>query len=141
VKGFRKFLNTEWFDGTKNCPVGRFKGIVMDKIGLWLLLLLLALLGWLVDGRGILVGVGIIAADVVQHALFSFGMKRYTPGLVTCVLYVVCIAYVLRQPSASRLADDVSAWAALAVGGAFIGGNYMSARRKMRRGDCGKAAA
>jgi len=139
VKGFRPFLNTEWFDGTKNCPVGRFKGIVIDKIGLWLFLALLAFLGWLVDGRWILVGVGVVAADIVQHALFSLRMKRYTPGLATCVLYVIYLAYVLRQVSVSRLAGDVLALAALAMGGAFIGGNYVSARHKLRRGDCRKA--
>lgn len=141
VTGFRRFLNTEWFDGTKNCPVGRLKGIVIDKIGLWLLLALLALLGLLVDGRWILVGVGVITADVVQHALFSLGMKRYTPGLATCVLYILYIAYFRGRVSVPRLTDDVWAWAAMAAGAAFIGGNYLAARHKVRRGDCRTAAA
>ena len=141
VKGFRTFLNTAWFDGTKNCPVGRLKGLLIDKIGLWLFLALLALLGSLFDGRWILVGLGIVTADIVQHALFSLGMKRYTPGLATCALYLVYIAYFLAQCPVPGLADDVWAWAAMAAGAAFIGGNYLSASHKVRRGDCGKAAA
>ena len=141
VKDFRRFLNTEWFHGTKNCPVGRLKGILIDKIGLWLFLAFLALLGSLFDGRWILVGVGIVTADIVQHALFSLGMKRYTPGLATCVLYLLFIAYFLAHAPVPSLANDVWAWAAMAAGAAFIGSNYLAASRKVRRGDCGRATA
>ena len=38
VKDFRAFFNTEWFDGNENCPVSRFKGLYVDKIGLFLIL-------------------------------------------------------------------------------------------------------
>lgn len=137
VKGFRAFLNTRWFDGSQDCPVSRFKGLFIDKIGLFAVLAGSALLGALVDPRWILIGVGILATDALQHLLFSAKTRRYTPGFATTFLYLAFLLYfVLLGPLRNVGALDSSAWAALGVGAVFIPGNYVIAASKVRRGDC-----
>jgi hypothetical protein len=36
VADFRSFFNMQWFAGNQDCPVTPFKGLVVDKIGLFL---------------------------------------------------------------------------------------------------------
>ncbi|MFQ5616468.1 MAG: HXXEE domain-containing protein [bacterium] len=141
VKGFRSFFNTVWFNGNKNCPVGRIKGVLVDKIGLFLLLAALALTGAWVDGRWILIAVGILTADLLQHALFSISKKNYTPGVATSFLYLVYVVYFFSLDELQIPVDDLWAGIAMAVGAAFIGANYLAARRKVRLGRCQEAGA
>lgn len=129
VKGFRGFFNTEWFNGNADCPVGRAKGLFVDQIGLFLVL---AVLAWLGD-RWIIIAVGILAADVAQHALFSFAKKRYTPGVATSVLYLGYVIYIFAAGGVRLTGLD---WLALAAGGTFIAGNYLLASWKVRSGQC-----
>lgn len=141
VAGFRRFLNTEWFAGNENCPVTRRKGLLMDKIGLFVALTGLAIAGVLVDPLWILVAVGFIAADLVQHASFSVAKRGYTPGVATSALYLAYIVYFFSHAELRSLLNDLLAWVALVAGAAGIVINYGLAWRKVRRGDCRLAIA
>jgi Protein of unknown function with HXXEE motif len=141
VAGFRRFFNTQWFAGTEDCPVGRFKGLVVDKIGLFLFLALLAISGASRDARWIFIAIGIITADLAQHATFSIKTKGYTPGVATSAAYFVYVVYFFSRPEIQGLWHDPFAWGAMALGAAFILGNYLSARLKMRLGRCQPAGA
>jgi hypothetical protein len=136
AKGFRNFFNTEWFNGNKDCPVSQFKGLFVDKILLFLLLAALALAGAWLDGRWTLIAVGIVTADLVQHAVFSIGKRSYTPGVATSVLYLVYVVYFFVQEELRRLVGLDWAWVAVVGGAAFIGANYLAAWLKVRKGDC-----
>jgi|SRR5215213_3315258 len=137
VKGFRRFFNTEWFRGNENCPVSRAKGLFIDQIGLFLLLAGLAALGALLDSRWLLVALGIIIADLVQHAVFSIAKMKYTPGVATSTLYLLYVIYFFgREELRSHLYRDW-AWVAVAVGAAFIAANYTIA--KVQAGRCSPA--
>jgi hypothetical protein len=141
VADFRSFFNMQWFAGNQNCPVTPFKGLVVDKIGLFLTLGLFAILGAGYDARWIFIAIGIITADLVQHAVFSLGKKGYTPGVATSAVYFVYVVYFFSQPDLRGLLGDPLAWAALGLGALFIAGNYWMARTKVRRGDCQLAVA
>jgi uncharacterized BrkB/YihY/UPF0761 family membrane protein len=133
LRDFRGFFNTEWLAGTADCPVGRLKGLFVDKIGLLLVIAATALLGALSDGRWILVTIGIVTADCLQHAAFSIGKRGYTPGVATCVLYAACLAVFLRRVA---VPDHPLAWLALLAGAGFIAGNYLLAWNTVRLGRC-----
>lgn len=141
VAGFREFFNTEWFAGNENCPVTRRKGLVFDKIGLFLVLAGLAVAGATYDARVMLIALGIIAADLVQHAVFSIGKRGYTPGVATSALYVAYVVYFFSHAELRYLLNDPRSWAALTAGAAGIAINYWLAWRKVRRGDCRLAVA
>jgi hypothetical protein len=141
VAGFRRFLNTEWFAGNDNCPVTRRKGLLIDKIGLFVALTLFAIAGVLVDARLFLVAVGFIAADLVQHAGFSIAKRGYTPGVATSALYLAYVVYFFSHAELRYVLNDPWAWVALAVGAGGIVLNYGVAWRKVRRGDCRLAIA
>jgi hypothetical protein len=115
--------------------------VVVDKIGLFLAFAVLALAGAIFDGRWILVALGIVMADLVQHAIFSFVKKGYTPGVATSVPYLAYVAWFFAQPQLRGLIDGPLAWVALALGAAIIAGNYLFAQQKVRRGDCRPARA
>ena len=134
--GFRRFFNTDWFVGTENCPVTRFKGLMIDKIGLFLTLSLFAVLGVTYNWTWIFISIGIIAADVAQHLTFSAVKKSYTPGVATVILYIIYIVYFLSQRQVWTWLGEPLSWVTLAVGAAFIAFNYLYARWKMLRGDC-----
>ena len=133
LKGFRRFFNTEWFDGTVNCPVGRFKGIVVDQFGLLALLAGLAVAGALADGRWILLAVGIVAADMVQHAVCSIVKRGYTPGVATCGLYLAYMVYFFAAVDPYAPGADIPAWLAMALGASFIVANYILASKAVWR--------
>jgi hypothetical protein len=141
VAGFRRFFNTEWFAGGENCPVGRAKGVLVDQIGLFLVIASLSILGAMIDARCILVAVGIITADLVQHAVFSFAKSKYTPGVATSALYFAFVLYFLGRRELRSLMYLDRAWLAMAVGFAFIAGNYFFSRWKVRSGRCGPGGA
>ena len=134
--GFRRFFNMAWFAGTEDCPVTRFKGLILDEIGLFLTLSLFAVLGAVHNWTWIFISIGIIAADVAQHLTFSIVKKGYTPGVASTALYVIYVVYFLNQRQVGIGLDNPLAWIATAVGAAFIAFNYLYARRKVLRGDC-----
>jgi hypothetical protein len=80
--------------------------------------------------------VGIVTADLVQHAVFSIGKRSYTPGVATSVLYLVYVVYFFVQEELRRLVGLDWAWVAVVGGAAFIGANYLAAWLKVRKGDC-----
>ncbi len=132
-KGFRIFFNTEWFDGKRNYPVGRFKGVVNDQIGLLALVTSLAVAGTMIDGRWMLVAVGIVMADLVQHATFSIVKRAYTPGIATCALYLVYLVYFFARVDPYAPTGDVPAWLAMATGASLIVANYILASKTFWR--------
>jgi hypothetical protein len=136
LAGFSHFFNVTWFAGNETCPVGRAKALWIDKIGLFAILALLALGGALHSGLWILIALGIITADVVQHFAFSIGTKGYTPGVATSVLYLGYIIYFFSRPETDGLLSGWLAWLAFAVGLLFIASNYFMARHKVRLGLC-----
>jgi hypothetical protein len=137
-KGFTEFLNMEWFHGTTDCPVGKFKGLYFDKIGLFAGILITAVLAASHDGRWIFIPVGIILADCIQHFAFSIAKRAYTPGVATSVLYLALLVYCF---STFGGPTDVPGWIALLLGVGFIAGNYLLASTLVRRGRCSPAAA
>ena len=75
LKGFRRFLNLKWFrTENEDCPVSKLKALVIDQVGLFLALALLALVGikW---PFFIYIAVGFITADLIQHSVFSIGRR------------------------------------------------------------------
>ena len=141
VARFREFFNMKWFTGNADCPVTRFKGLVVDKIGLFLFLAACAVAGAVYDARVIFIAVGTMAADLVQHAVFSIGKKGYTPGVATSAAYLAYVVYFFGHAELQHLLNDPLAWVGMAAGAAFIAGNYWVARSKVQRGDCQPAIA
>lgn len=136
LAGFTRFFNVTWFGGNETCPVGRFKALWGDKVGLFAALALLSLGGTLYSGRLMLVALGIVAADVIQHFAFSTRTKGYTPGVATSVLYLGYLIYFFSRPDTAGLLSGVWAWLPFALGLLAIAGNYFMAARKMRLGHC-----
>jgi hypothetical protein len=137
ANGFRRFFNMEWFKGNANCPVGPNKGLYFDQIGLFLLLAGSAVFGAWRSPRLILIAVGIIAADLVQHAIFSISKGKYTPGVATSALYLLYVVYFFSREDGRRLLTP--GWGglvALAAGASFIVINYAFARWKVQTGRC-----
>lgn len=116
-------------DPQASSAVARWKGLVGDRIGLLLLLLTLALAGVLVDQFWIWLALGIVTADLVQHAASSIAARAYTPGVATAALLAV---YVLAFVSGSVSAGpgEPSSWGAMVIGMAFVAIGYLSAQRK-----------
>jgi phosphatidylglycerophosphate synthase len=108
----------------------RIKAWVGDRIGPLLLLVAVALAGVLVHAFWIWLALGIIAADLAQHAARSIRVRAYTPGVATgAFLAVYVLAFVggsLTGPSWAR----PSSWGALVIGIAFVAVGYLSAQRK-----------
>ena len=138
--GFTRFLNTRWFAGTDSCPVPRWKSIFIDKLGLFAALTLFAILGVTHDGRWILISVGIIIADIVQHVAFSVGARGYTPGIATSVLYLALIVFFFSGSVWRALLSAPLGWLALIAGMLFIVGNYLLAWTTVRLGLCRPAS-
>ena len=101
--GFRRFFNMAWFAGTEDCPVTRFKGLILDEIGLFLTLSLFAVLGAVHNWTWIFISIGIIAADVAQHLTFSIAKKGYTPGVAPLPFTII---YAIKKPPLTGRATD-----------------------------------
>ncbi len=137
--GFRRFFNMQWFPGNEDCPVSRTKGLLVDQIGLFLGLAVLAIMGALKEARLFLVPMGIITADLVQHAVFSIAKGKYTPGVATSALYLLFVVYFFGREELRSLVYLDWAWLGMATGVAFIAGNYLVSRAIVRSGRCGPA--
>jgi phosphatidylglycerophosphate synthase len=108
----------------------RIKAWVSDRIGPLLLLVAVALAGVLVHAFWIWLALGIIAADLAQHAARSIRIRAYTPGAATgAFLAVYTLAFVGGSLSGPSWAQP-SSWGALVIGIAFVVVGYLSAQRK-----------
>ena len=108
----------------------RIKARLGDRIGPLLLLVALALSGVLVYAFWIWLALGIIVADLAQHAARSIGVRAYTPGGATGAFLAV---YVLSFIGGSLFGPSwawPSSSGALVIGIAFIAVGYLSAQRK-----------
>lgn len=78
LKGFRRFLNLEWFrTGKEDVPVSRLAEVLKDQVGLFMVLTALALLGML-NATFIFIAVGFVTADIIQHVVFSLVRRGNT---------------------------------------------------------------
>lgn len=138
AKDFRSFLNLRWFRGNEECPVTRRKALLVDQIGLLAALALLAVAGaWEhASALFILIAVGFVAADAVQHTVFTVGCRGYTPGAVTTLFYVAYVVVFcwLELGKLWKPFGGAVVLAALALGAAPLLANYWMARSKARRG-------
>jgi len=108
----------------------RFKAWVGERIGPLLLLVALALSGVLVDDFWIWLALGIIVADLAQHAACSIRVRAYTPGVATgAFLAVYILAFVGGSLSGPSWAEP-SSWGAMVIGIAFVAIGYLSMRRR-----------
>jgi phosphatidylglycerophosphate synthase len=108
----------------------RISAWVGDRIGPLLLLVAVALAGVLVHAFWTWLALGIIAADLSQHAARSIRVRAYPPGIATGAFLVVYIlAFVGGSLSGPSWAQP-SSWGALAIGIAFVAVGYLSAQRK-----------
>ncbi|MFQ5740500.1 MAG: HXXEE domain-containing protein [Acidobacteriota bacterium] len=136
LKGFRRFLNLEWFrTGREDFPVTKLKALIIDQVGLFLGLALLALGGTLWPIL-IWVAVGFITADVIQHGVFSIGRRKYTPGIATSALYFMYVLYFFARSDLRGLNESLKlGWAlgGMALGAAGLAFNYVLASWKVRK--------
>lgn len=136
LKGLRRFFNVEWFrTGREDFPVTKLKALVVDQVGLFLGLSLLAL-GGILWPLLIWVAVGFIIADLIQHSVFSIGCRKYTPGVATSAFYLIYAIYFFAYSDLGKMGERVRPeWAvvSLAVGASGIVLNYALASRKVRK--------
>lgn len=110
--------------------VVRCKAWAGERIGPLLLLLALALSGVLVDAFWIWLALGIVVADVAQHAACSIRVRAYTPGVATgAFLAVYALAFVGGSLSGPSWTEP-SSWGAMVIGAAFVAIGYLSTRRR-----------
>ena len=118
----------------------RLKVWASERIAPLLLLLALALAGALLDAFWIWLALGIIVADLAQHAACSFRRRAYTPGVATgAFLAVYVLAFVggsLSGPSWAGPSD----WGAMVIGIAFVAIGYLGTRRRRPQAPQGWAA-
>jgi hypothetical protein len=95
-KNLRDFFNIKWFKtGDPDFPVTPFEALWKDQVGLFLILATMACLAYagVFGGITILIAVGFITADTIQHSVFSIARPGYTPGIATSVLYAGYVLY------------------------------------------------
>jgi hypothetical protein len=108
----------------------RFKVWLGERIGPLLLLVGLALAGVLVHAFWIWLALGIVAADLVQHAASSIHGRAYTPGVVTGALLAVYILSFVTGSVSQPLWGEASSWGAMVIGMAFVAIGHLSTQRK-----------
>jgi hypothetical protein len=110
--------------------VARWKSLAADRIGLLLLLLALTLAGVLVDQFWIWLALGIVTADLMQHAASGIAARAYTPGAATAALLAVYVLAFVSGSVSAGLGGEPSSWGAMVIGMAFVAIGYLSAQRK-----------
>jgi hypothetical protein len=96
IKDLRYFFNIKWFKtGDENFPVTRLEAVWKDQVGLFISLATMAYLAHIgiFGGVTILIAVGFVTADTIQHSVFSIARRSYTPGIATSVLYLGYVLY------------------------------------------------
>ena len=131
MKGFRRFFNVDWFKtGDDEFPVSKWEALLKDQIGLFGLLAALAIVGifWT---PAILIAVGFITADLIQHAVFSIARRRYTPGIATSALYLLYVLYFELVVLGLPFGLGTLGFMALGAGGLLL--NYSIASWRVRK--------
>jgi hypothetical protein len=137
LKKLRLFFNIKWFKtGDRNFPVTSFEALWKDQVGLFIVLATMAYLAYIgkFGGVTILIAVGFITADTIQHTVFSIGRKIYNPGIATSVLY---IGYILNfyLVEVKLAAQDLGMGRILVytgLGGALLLLNYLILSKKVK---------
>lgn len=131
LKGFRRFFNVDWFQtGDEDFPVSRLEALLKDQIGLFAVLAALAIVGvgW---KPAMLIAVGFITADLIQHAVFSIVRRAYTPGIATSALYLIFVVYFTVVVVEFQFGLRILGFMALGAGGLLL--NYFIASWKVRK--------
>lgn len=128
VAGFRGFEARRCASDDCSTAMER-ASFVAGEIGLFLLVVALAVSGVLVDPFWLWIGLGMIAADVAKHVTSSLSAQAYTPGLATSVAYLMYGAWLLSQSLQQGLHHELSNWGAMVIGIVFVAINDLSAQR------------
>jgi hypothetical protein len=88
------------------------------------------------NGVTILIAVGFVTADTIQHTVFSIARWNYTPGIATSVLYM---GYILNfyLVEVKLAAQDLGIGRILVytgLGGALLLLNYLILSKKVKNG-------
>ncbi|MGD2090309.1 MAG: HXXEE domain-containing protein [Candidatus Aminicenantes bacterium] len=137
IKDLRYFFNIKWFKtGDRNFPITRFEALWKDQVGLFFLLAAMAYLAYIgkFGGITILIAVGFVTADTIQHTVFSIARRSYTPGIATSVLYM---GYVLNfyLVEVKLAAQDLGMGRIIVytgLGGALLLLNYLILSKKVK---------
>lgn len=131
LKGFRRFFNVDWFEtGDEGFPVSRLEALLKDQIGLFAALAALAIAGVGLK-PAMLVAVGFITADLIQHVVFSIVRRGYTPGIATSALYLIFVVYFARVVLEFQFGLRTLGFMALGAGGLLL--NYFIASWRVRK--------
>lgn len=137
MKDLRYFFNIKWFKtGDENFPVTRMEALWKDQAGLFIALAAMAYLAYkgIFDGVTLLLAVGFVTADTIQHSLFTIAKRGYTPGIATSVLYMgyVLYFYLFELKLAARDLGIGRTFVYLGLGGALLLLNYLILRKKVK---------
>jgi len=137
IKDLRLFFNIKWFKtGDEEFPVTRFEALWKDQVGLFFILATMAYLAYLgiFGGVTILIAVGFITADTIQHTVFTIARRSYTPGIATSVLYMGYILnfYLVELKFAAQDLGMGRSLVYLVLGGALLLLNYLILSKKVR---------
>lgn len=136
-KDLRLFFNIKWFKtGDENFPVTKFEALWKDQVGLFFILAAMAYLAYLgiFGGVTILLAVGFVTADTIQHTVFSIAKRSYTPGIATSVLYMGYILnfYLVELRFAAQDLGMGRTLMYIGLGGALLLLNYLILSKKVR---------
>jgi hypothetical protein len=137
IKDLRDFFNIKWFKtGDKNFPVTRFEALWKDQLGLFIALATMAYLAYIdkFGGVTILIAVGFVTADTIQHSVFSIARRSYTPGIATSILYMGYILnfYLVELKFAAQDLGIGRTIVYTGLGGALLLLNYLILSKKVR---------
>jgi hypothetical protein len=137
IKDLRYFFNIKWFKtGDKNFPVTRFEALWKDQLGLFIVLATMAYLAYIdkFGGVTILIAVGFVTADTIQHTVFSIARRSYTPGIATSVLYMGYILnfYLVELKLAAQDLGMGRILGYTVLGGALLLLNYLILSKKVK---------
>jgi Protein of unknown function with HXXEE motif len=119
------------FSGIRGASmIVRLKAWTGERIGPLLLLVGLALAGVLVDAFWIWLALGIIVADLAQHAACSITVRAYTPGAATGAFLAVYVLSFVGGSLSGPSWTQPSSWGAMVIGIAFVAIGYLSMRRR-----------
>jgi hypothetical protein len=137
-KDLRCFFNIKWFKtGDPNFPVTRLEALWKDQVGLFIVLATMAYLAYLgkFGGVTILIAVGFVTADTIQHSVFSIVKRSYTPGIATSLLYMGYVLYFYLFQLKLAAQDLGMGWTLMytGLGGTLLLFNYLILSMKVKK--------
>jgi hypothetical protein len=108
----------------------RLDALAGERISRLPLLLALAASGALVGACWIWLALGIVTADLVQHAALGIRARTYIPGAATGALLALYVLFFLGSSLSQPSWDQFSSWGAMLIGIAFASVCNLSARRR-----------